>query len=122
MMDIQVDVETTYVEHESDVRCRRHFFAYTIRIANRGDAAAQLLDRHWLVTDGDGGVREVRGAGVVGQQPRIEPGASYVYTSACILETPVGSMRGSYGFAGDDGARFEVPIPLFTLHAPSLVH
>ena len=122
MTGIEVTVDTQFVDAESDAQKGRYFFTYAITIANRGEAAAQLLNRHWIITNGEGVVREVRGPGVVGEQPRILPSRSYRYSSACVLETPVGSMRGAYEFQTDGGELFRVPIPLFTLSVPNAVH
>ena len=122
MRGFQVDVETRFIAAESDPSAERYVFAYTITIANCGDAGAQLLNRYWLVTNGDGQQQEVRGPGVVGSQPRIGPGESFRYTSACVLETAVGVMEGSYEFRAADGEHFDVPIPPFSLAAPNAVH
>lgn len=122
MRGFQVSVETRFIAAESDPAASRYVFAYTITIANRGDATAQLLNRYWLVTNGDGEQQEVRGPGVVGNQPHIGPNESFRYTSACVLETAVGVMEGSYEFRAADGERFEVPIPAFSLAAPNAVH
>jgi ApaG protein len=119
---IQIDVETRFVEAESDPARDRYVFAYTITISNHGDSAGQLLNRHWYVTDAGNQVQEVQGAGVVGEQPRIEPGKAFRYTSAAVIETPVGSMHGHYEFQRDDQHLFEVPIPAFSLSVPNLVH
>jgi len=119
---IEIGVETRYVERESEPEQGRYVFAYTITVANCGAASAQLLDRHWWITDAQGEVEEVEGPGVVGQQPRIPPGQAFRYTSAAVISTPVGAMHGSYGFQRDDGSRFQVPIPAFSLCIPSLVH
>jgi len=118
----EVAVETRYVERESEPDSGRYVFAYTITISNHGDAPGQLLNRHWWITDGQGEVEEVEGPGVVGQQPRIPPGQAFRYTSAAVLGTPVGAMHGSYEFQRDDGSRFEVPIPAFSLRISSMVH
>jgi len=120
--DIRIEVETRYVERESDPAQHRFVFAYTITITNEGDAPAQLLNRHWFVTDGNGDVKEVQGPGVVGKQPRIIASQAFRYTSAVVLPTPVGTMHGSYEFQRDDGERFPVPIPAFALVLPSMVH
>ncbi len=118
----EIAVETRYVERESEPEANRYVFAYTITISNHGDAPGQLLNRHWWITDGQGEVDEVEGPGVVGQQPRIPPGQAFRYTSAAVLSTPVGAMHGTYEFRRDDGSRFEVPIPAFSLYIPSMVH
>ena len=96
--------------------------AYTITVTNTGQTAATLLRRHWLITDANCKVQEVRGEGVVGVQPHIMPGESYEYTSAAILETPVGCMQGSYEMIADDGIEFDAPIPVFNLAAPNTLH
>jgi ApaG protein len=118
--DFRIEVEVRYIDRESDPDKRRYVFAYTITIANHGSAAAQLLNRYWRITDADGEVREVAGPGVVGRQPLIEPGHAFRYTSAAILETPVGSMEGHYEFRGEGD--FRVPIPAFSLSLPNVVH
>jgi ApaG protein len=117
-----VAVKTAYVDAESNKAAHRFYFAYTITISNRGGDAARLRSRHWIITDGEAAVREVKGAGVVGEQPRIPPGRTFRYTSACVLDTPVGTMRGSYQFETDSGEMFDVPIPMFTLSVPNAVH
>ena len=122
MSGINIEVNTWFVEKESDTEARRYVFAYTITIENVGDEAGQLLNRHWFVTDGGGDVQEVQGPGVVGKQPRIVPGESFRYTSAAVLATPVGSMHGSYEFQRDNGALFDVPIQAFSLSVPNVVH
>jgi ApaG protein len=120
--EIRVHSSTQYVEEQSDPDAGRYVFAYTITIENTGGIAAQLLSRRWLITDASGKVQEVQGAGVVGEQPVIEPGSSYRYTSAAMLETPVGSMQGSYEMLARDGVRFDADIPVFTLSVPRLLH
>lgn len=123
-MKPQIDVvaEARFVEKESDPARSRYVFAYTIVISNTGSTAARLLNRHWHITDAEGAVSEVEGPGVVGKQPRLATGESFRYTSAAVLETPVGSMHGRYEFEDDDGNRFLVPIPAFSLSVPNLVH
>jgi ApaG protein len=118
----EIDVKTRFIERESDPSQRRYVFAYTITIINVGDVAGQLINRHWIITDGKNKVQEVHGRGVVGEQPRIQAGHSFLYTSAAVLETPVGSMHGSYEFKRDDDTLFGVPIPAFSLAVPNLVH
>ena len=110
--DFDIDVDVRYIVRESDPDNRRYVFAYTITITNRSDETAQLMNRYWRITNAEGQVEEVEGPGVVGKQPVIEPGASFRYTSAAILETPVGSMEGHYEFRGD--GVFRVPIPAFS--------
>ena len=116
--DIRVSAETCYVAEQSQPQAGRYVFAYTITIENPGTIAAQLLTRHWIITDANGRVQEVRGDGVVGEQPHLAPGEAFRYTSAAILETPVGSMHGSYQMIADDGRRFDAPIAPFTLSLP----
>jgi ApaG protein len=117
-----VEAEPRYIARESDPNARRWVFAYTITIRNLGAFAARLNNRHWVITNAEGIRQEVRGRGVVGEEPRIEPGASFSYTSAAVLETPVGTMEGDYDFETDSGERFLVPIPVFTLFVPNAVH
>jgi ApaG protein len=122
MPNFAINVQSRYIEQESDPAESRYVFAYTITIRNDGEEAGQLLSRHWWVTDAQGDVQEVQGPGVVGQQPRIPPGESFQYTSAALLATPVGAMHGYYDFQLDDGKMFEVLIPAFSLYIPALVH
>src|SRR6478752_3036594 len=112
---IVVDVETVYRDDQSDPNDGRYVFSYTITIRNEGDVAARLLTRHWLITDANGKVQEVRGPGVVGEQPYLKPGQGFRYSSGAVIETPVGSMQGSYQMLGDDGAHFDAPILPFRL-------
>jgi len=120
--DIQVSVETHYLEERSDPSEDRFVFAYTITIANHGSVGAQLLRRHWVVTDSDQHVQNVHGDGVVGEQPHLMPGETYQYTSGTLLETPVGTMEGSYQMVADDGTHFDAKIPLFVLSAKRMLH
>jgi ApaG protein len=120
--DIQVQTRTTYVEQQSEPAKNRYLFAYTITIHNRGSVTAQLLTRHWIITDANGQVQEVRGDGVVGQQPVLEPGQSFEYTSGAVLETPVGSMTGSYQMLAADGHHFDAPIAAFSLAVPRVLN
>ena len=122
MNDFSIGVETRYVEGESDPGAQRFVFAYTITISNEGGVPAQLLNRHWVITDATGAVEEVRGEGVIGEQPLLNPGEEFEYTSGTMLKTPVGTMQGEYTFVDDHGQNFEVPIPVFLLSAPNLVH
>jgi ApaG protein len=117
-----VEAEPRYIARESDPNARRWVFAYTITIRNVGSVAARLNSRHWVITNADGVRQDVRGRGVVGEEPHIEPGAAFSYTSAALLETPVGTMHGEYEFETDGGERFLVPIPVFTLFVPNAVH
>ena len=119
---ITIDVATVYVDAQSAPENDRYVFAYTITIANSGTVAAQLLSRHWIITDAEGHVQEVRGEGVVGEQPRLEPGEQFTYTSAAMIETPVGTMQGSYQMITDDGSRFDAPIAPFRLSMPNVLH
>lgn len=121
MSEIAVHVETAFIERESDPVNGRHVFAYTITVMHRGGEPARLVNRYWLITDGNGKQEEVRGPGVVGKQPRLEAGQAFRYTSACILETPVGVMQGHYEFHTDEGDVFEAPIEPFTLAVPNVV-
>ncbi len=117
-----VQVRVRFAAEQSDPSADLYLFAYTIRVENTGDAAAQLLSRHWIITDGNGKIEEVRGPGVVGEQPRLAPGEAFEYTSGCPLGTPYGTMRGSYHCVGADGTAFEVPIPEFVLSVPRVLH
>ncbi|HUG73402.1 MAG TPA: Co2+/Mg2+ efflux protein ApaG [Steroidobacteraceae bacterium] len=119
---IRVSVETSFIPDQSDPGSQRYVFAYTITILNEGTEAARLLRRHWLITDADGKVQEVRGDGVVGEQPHLAPGQGFRYSSSAILETPVGTMQGSYQMVADGGARFDAPIAPFRLAVPGLLH
>lgn len=119
---IDISVVTRYLPEQSQPDQNRFAFAYTVTIHNGGELAAQLLSRHWVITDGDGRIQEVRGAGVVGQQPRIEPGQSHTYSSGTVMATRVGNMHGSYQMLADDGKRFEAPIAPFRLAVPGALH
>ncbi len=119
---IDVEVETHYIEEQSLPDEDRYVFAYTITIRNNGTLPAKLLNRHWVITDGDGKTQEVRGEGVVGEQPHIAPGDHFRYTSGTVLDTPVGTMQGSYQMIADDGKEFEAIIPVFTLSPPHTLH
>ena len=116
--DIQVTVEPRFLPEESDPEGRRYVFAYSVEIANLGGRVVQVRDRYWHITDALGRVQEVRGPGVVGEQPVLRPGESFRYTSGCPLETPSGIMSGHYGVETADGTRFTVRIPAFSLDAP----
>jgi ApaG protein len=117
-----IEITTRFLDDQSRPDDDRYVFAYTISIRNSGDMAARLLDRHWVITDANGRVEEVRGDGVVGEQPWLRPGERFEYTSGAVLETSVGTMQGSYGMLADDGTRFEAPIPAFTLAVPRTLH
>ena len=119
---IQIDVRTVYLPGQSAPDQNRYVFAYTITITNAGSIPARLVTRHWIITDANDQTREVRGDGVVGEQPYLLPGTSFQYTSGTILETPVGTMRGSYQMLADDGTEFDAEIPLFTLTIPRTLH
>jgi ApaG protein len=114
----RITVSTQYVPQQSKPQSKRYVFAYTIRIDNEGEITAQLKSRHWVITDGNGKVEEVRGPGVVGQQPVLRPGEHFEYTSGCVLETPRGSMRGSYQMKCPDGRAFDAAIAPFDLLLP----
>lgn len=118
---IRVDVETSYVDEQSDPNERRYVFSYTITIRNEGEVAARLLTRHWIITDANGKVQEARGDGVVGEQPHLKPGQGFRYSSGAVLETPVGAMQGTYEMIDDDGQRFDAPIRPFRLAMPGIL-
>jgi ApaG protein len=120
--DITIEVATDYVDDQSEPDVDRYVFAYTITIANEGDIAAKLLSRHWVITDANGKVQEVNGDGVVGEQPYLNPGEKFRYSSGAVLETPVGAMQGSYKMEADDGENFDAPIAPFTLAVPGVLH
>lgn len=118
---IRVRVQSHYLADQSSPRDDRYVFAYTITISNESDVAAQLKTRHWIITDGRGSVEEVRGDGVVGEQPRLQPGQTFQYTSGCVLMTPVGTMQGTYRMWRDDGTYFDAEIAAFSLASPDSV-
>jgi ApaG protein len=118
---IRIEVETAYVDEQSDPKEGRYVFSYTITIRNEGLVPARLLTRHWIITDANGKVEEVRGEGVVGEQPHLKPGQGFRYSSGAVLETPVGAMQGSYEMITDDGMRFDAPIAAFRLAMPGIV-
>ena len=120
--EIRIQVATSYVDEQSEPEQDRYVFAYTITISNAGDTAAQLLSRHWVITDANGKVQEVSGDGVVGEQPHLQPGEEFRYSSGAVLETPVGAMQGLYRMQADDGVNFDAPIAPFTLAVPGLLH
>lgn len=119
---IDVDVKTTFIETQSDPGIDRYVFAYTVTIHNVGTVSARLLTRHWIITDANEKVQEVQGEGVVGEQPHLPPGGTFRYTSGTVIETPVGTMGGSYRMRADDGTEFEAEIPVFTLSTPQTLH
>jgi ApaG protein len=120
--DVSVTSQVQYLPEQSDEAGGRYVFAYTITIRNAGSLAAQLISRHWIITDSQGLVQEVRGLGVVGTQPLLQPGESFEYTSGTSIATPVGTMRGTYQMLASDGSRFEATIPEFTLSVPRVLH
>lgn len=119
---IQVAVQVRYLADQSDEADNRHVFAYTITVSNGGEHSVQLLSRHWIITDANGHVQEVKGKGVVGEQPVIKPGQSFEYTSGTVLATQVGTMSGSYRMQVLEGEEFTVPIPQFVLSVPRVLH
>ena len=120
--EITVTTRTTYVPEQSDIERGRYVFAYTITLKNTGTVAAQLISRHWIITDANNNLQEVKGLGVVGEQPTLRPEQSFEYTSGTALATPVGTMRGTYQMVGDDGLQFDAAIPEFTLSIPRVLH
>ena len=120
----QIDASAVpqFIADQSDPASERYVFAYTTTIENVGTVPAQLISRHWVITDANARVQEVRGLGVVGQQPLLKPGEKFEYTSGCPLPTPVGTMRGTYHCVGENGIPFEVPIPEFVLAMPRTLH
>lgn len=119
---IKVDVDTVYIETESDPDNHRYVFAYTITIQNIGDVAAKLLTRHWIIRDDNGKIQEVHGDGVVGEQPHLKPGEGFQYTSGTMLETSMGTMGGTYLMVTDNGQEFKAPIAEFLLSTPHTLH
>lgn len=117
-----VTVEVTFVPEQSDVANNRYVFAYHIKITNTGNIAAQLISRHWIITEAHGEQQEVQGLGVVGAQPLLQPNDFFEYTSGTIITTPMGKMRGTYQMVAEDGTRFDVEIPVFTLAMPRVLH
>ena len=119
---IEIQPVPQFIPEQSDPDDSRYVFAYTITIRNCGELPAQLIARHWIITDANNEVQEVRGLGVVGNQPLLKPGESFEYSSGCALATPVGTMKGSYQMVGEDGTRFEAEIPEFVLAVPRVLH
>jgi ApaG protein len=119
---ITVTVRTQFLEDQSDADKQQFVFAYTVRIENTGSVAAQLISRHWVITDAENLVQEVRGLGVVGKQPLLKPGEHFEYTSGSSIATPVGTMKGAYQMVAEDGVQFEAPIAEFTLSMPRVLH
>lgn len=120
--NVKVTAKCFYLAEQSLPEQSRYVFAYTITIRNEGMLPAKLLTRHWIITDSNGKVEEVRGEGVVGEQPYLRPGEGFQYTSGAVIETPVGSMQGSYQMQADDGVDFNADIPTFTLSVPRVLH
>ncbi|MFT5221070.1 MAG: ApaG protein [Planctomycetota bacterium] len=120
--NIRVDVETRYIEEQSNPEQNYFVFAYTITIQNKGEQGARLLTRHWVITDSNNKIQEVRGDGVVGEQPSLKPGEQFVYTSGTMLETAVGTMKGSYQMIAEDGSEFDATIEEFVLSTPRVLH
>ena len=119
---INIEILPTYIAEQSDPSSDHYVFSYTVTIRNEGKKSARLLTRHWVITDGDGQVQEVRGDGVIGEQPHLSPGEDFKYTSGTFMNTPVGTMRGSYQMITDSGETFEAEIPNFTLAVPNTLH
>jgi ApaG protein len=119
---INVAVKVDHLAEQSDEADNRFVFAYTITLTNAGSMTAQLLSRHWIITDANHNVQEVRGKGVVGEQPVLKPGQSFEYSSGTVLATQVGTMSGSYRMVAEDGIEFDVPIPQFVLSVPRVLH
>ncbi|HEX5844187.1 MAG TPA: Co2+/Mg2+ efflux protein ApaG [Pseudomonas sp.] len=119
---VDVSVVTRYLPEQSQPEQNRFAFAYTITISNNGQVPAKLLSRHWIITNGDGRVQEVRGAGVVGQQPNLQPGESHTYSSGTLMSSRVGTMQGSYQMLAEDGKRFDASIAPFRLAVPGSLH
>jgi len=122
MNNIQINVITQYIEDQSRPDQDYYVFSYTITILNRGDEPAKLINRHWIITDSNQKIQEVRGEGVVGEQPYLKPGEQFAYTSGSVLETSVGTMQGSYEMRTDDGSMFDAPINEFVLSTPRVLH
>ncbi len=120
--NIRVDVDTQFIDGQSDPDSRRFVFTYTVTIHNEGSVPAQLLGRHWIITDANGKEREVRGPGVVGEKPNILPGQGFQYSSGAVLETPVGTMHGSYQMVSSEGVAFDAAIEPFSLAMPGYIH
>ena len=120
--NIQVTVDTQYIEAESNPDANRFVFAYTIKIENNGEIAAKLLSRHWIITDANNRIQEVKGKGVIGEQPYLRPGEFFEYTSGTMMETPVGSMQGTYQMVADDQHHFDAIIEPFTLALPRMLN
>jgi len=120
--DVKIVAQVKHLAEQSDEADNRFVLSYTITLTNNGNSAVQLLSRHWIITDGNNQIQEVRGQGVVGEQPVIKPGQSFGYTSGTVLSTPVGTMTGSYQMVSEDGTKFDAPIPQFVLSVPRVLH
>ncbi len=120
--EIQVSTQVAFVEEQSDVNNDHYVFAYTITLVNTGTVAAQLISRHWIIADAEGKSQEVKGLGVVGEQPLLKPGEKFEYTSGTSIATPVGTMQGSYQMVAEDGTKFEAPVAKFALSMPRVLH
>lgn len=120
--NIHIDVETNYVPEQSEPEANRYVYTYTITIRNDGNVPARLMTRHWVINHANGKVEEVRGEGVIGEQPYMRPGEGFRYTSGTVLETPYGDMNGSYQMLADDGVEFDAEIPAFSLTMPNTLH
>jgi ApaG protein len=120
--NIHIDVETDYIPEQSEPEANRYVFTYTITIRNDGAVPARLMTRHWVINHANGKVEEVRGEGVIGEQPYMRPGEGFRYTSGTVLETPYGDMNGSYQMLADDGVEFDAEIPAFSLTTPNTLH
>jgi ApaG protein len=119
---IDVQVKTQYIAQQSAPELDRYVYTYTITLENQGSLPAQLISRHWIITHGNGAVHEVKGEGVVGEQPRLQPGERYTYTSGTVMESAVGTMHGSYQMIASDGHHFDAEIPPFLLSQPNALH
>ena len=119
---IEIAVMPAYLAEQSDPTNDHYVFSYTVSIRNEGKQPARLMTRHWIITDGDGQVQEVRGDGVIGEQPYLKPGEGFKYTSGTFMNTPVGTMQGSYQMVADNGDKFDAEIPSFTLSVPNTLH
>ncbi len=117
-----VKVEATFIPEQSDIAHNRYVFSYHVTITNTGNVTAQLISRHWIITEADGQVQEVKGLGVVGEQPLLKPGGNFEYTSGTVINTPMGKMHGTYQMVAEDGTRFEAEIPVFVLNMPRVLH
>lgn len=122
MNKIDIKVRPTYIADQSDPVNNHYVFSYTVTIRNNGSDAAKLLTRHWVITDGDGLIQEVKGEGVIGEQPHLKPGEGFQYTSGTFMNTPFGTMHGSYQMISDSGEKFDAEIPSFQLSAPNTLH